>query len=359
MAKIETEVWPIETKKYIEHALNFNSEEMRLRELAISEVPDGAIDMHTHMGLASYSAGMDPVFLSRLVSIYPYFSYEDHLKVRSALWDNRKDVRQVVFTFPLRGIDFRAGNQYIEKICAKDEALIPFLTGDPYDNRYTLSQLDNPNWKGLKMYSKLMWEEVHRIVDFFPWPVLEKTNDLGLPITLHLPHNLMWDIDELVDLARRYENMTFLIAHFGIARGNREEINRAIAMTEDSPNIVYETSFYVLPEVISEALRRVGPQRIVYGSDRPLDLVRAKFVFGQNGEERLITDYPYHWVNKKEQDSLRTKIVVDPSEIPNIYFTSLFALLDAIKEVYPSFQEQLSVKQTIFVDNPSRILKLL
>ena len=333
---------------------------MRLRELAISEVPDGAIDMHAHMGPASYSAGIDPVFLSRLVSIYPYFSYEDHLRVRSALWNNRKDVRQVVFTFPFRGIDFRAGNQYILEICTKDEAFIPFLTGDPYDNGYTLSQLDNPNWRGLKMYSKLMWEEVHRIVDFFPEPVLEKANDLRLPITLHLPHNLMRDVNELVDLARRYENMTFLIAHFGIARGNREEINRAIAMTEDYPNIVYETSFYVLSEVISEALRRVGPQRIVYGSDRPLDLVRAKFIFdrNRNGVERLITDYPYHWVNKKEQDSLHTGIVVDPSEIPNIHFTSLFALLDVIKEVYPNSQEQLSVKQTIFVDNPSRILKL-
>lgn len=359
MAKTETKVWPLETKKYIEHVLNLNSEELRLRELAISEVPDGAIDMHAHMGQASYSVGMDPAFLSRLVSIFPYFSYEDHLKVRSVLWDNRKDVRQVVFTFPFRGIDFRAGNQYIQEVCAKDEALIPFLTGDPYDNEYTLSQLDNPNWKGLKMYSKLMWEEVHKIVDFFPGPVLEKANDLRLPITLHLPHNLMRDLDELVDLARRYENITFLIAHFGMARGNREEIDRAIAVTEDYPNIVYETSFYVLSEVISQALRRVGPQRIVYGSDRPLDLVRGKFVFDQNGVERLITDYPYHWVNEKEQDSLRTRTVVDPSEIPNIHFTSLFALLDAIKEVYPNSQEQLSVKQTIFVDNPSRILKLL
>lgn len=348
----------IEIKKYIKHALNFNSEEMRLRELAITEVPDGAIDMHAHMGLASYSANMDTAFLSRLVSIYPYFSYEDHLRVRSALWDSRKEVRQVVFTFPFRGIDFRKGNQYIQEVCAQDQTLIPFMTGDPYDNKYTLSQLDSPNWRGLKMYSKSMWGEVHRIIDFFPQPVLEKVNDLRLPITLHLPHNLMRDVNELVDLAGRYDNITFLIAHFGIARGNPEEINRAIERTEDYPNIVYETSFYVLSEVISEALRRVGPKRIVYGSDRPLDLVRAEFVLDRSGVERLVTDYPYHWVNKKEQETLRRGLSIDPGKIPNIHFTSLFALLRAIKEVYPDPLEQLKVKQAVFVDNPGRILKL-
>lgn len=165
----------------------------------------------------------------------------------------------------------------------------------------------------------------------------------------------MQDVDELVDLAKRFEDLTFLVAHFRIARGDKEEINQAIAKTQDCPNIVYETSFYVLSET---ALRRVSPERIVYGSDKPLDLVRAEFVFDQSGVERLVTDYPYHWVDKEEQSLLRTRTTVDPAEIPNIHFTSLFALLKAIEEVYTDPLKQASVRNTIFVQNPRRILKL-
>lgn len=348
----------IEIQGYVNHSLELNSEEQRLRAEAVATVPEGVIDMHGHIGLADYSDGIDPAFLSRLVSVYPYFPYEEHLRARSVLWGDRQDVRQVVFTFPFRGIDIRAGNEYVQNVCATDTSFIPFLTGDPYDNDYTLSQLDNPTWKGLKMYTKLMWEDIHEITKFFPVPVLEKVNELGLPIVLHLPHNLMQDVGQLVDLAGKYTNMTFQIAHFGIARGDWQEVRAALEATRDFPNIVFETSFYTVPEVIAEALRIVGPGRIVYGSDVPLDLVRAEFVPAENGVERLLTDYPYHWTNPDEQTRLREETGIDPAQIPNIHFTSLFALLEGIRQAFPDPASQEVVKRMIFVDNPRRIMRI-
>ena len=123
-------------------------------------------------------------------------------------------------------------------------------------------------------------------------------------------------IDELINLAQLFPNITFIVAHFGRARWDFNAIREAIAATNPFHNIVYETSWYTNTDIICEGLTILGYERILYGSDQPLNLVRANFVRDPTLRERVLTDYPYHWVDFQEQIKYREITGLDPSKFP-------------------------------------------
>lgn len=346
----------IEIKPYLQHALQFNSEEIKMQNELLDKVPSKIIDVHSHIGLPNDAVGLDPGLLANLITVYPYFSYENHMKTRAKLWGENKNLKQVVFTFPFRGIDIRRGNEYIQEIVIQDKSFIPFLTGDPNDIDYTIGELDTHRWKGIKMYPEQLKPPAERIVDFFPLPILEKIDDLRLPLILHLPTNLMKDATELIRLAQNFSHISFIIAHFGMVRWDLDTIQKTLTDTGHFDNIFYETSWYTDKDILSKGLEILGPERILYGSDQPLNLVRAMFIQHPVLGERVLTDYPYHWVNLQEQAQYRKITEFDPSRFPNIHFQSLSAVVNAVETVFGT--ENLKAKERIFYENAVKILKV-
>ncbi|MEV4807757.1 amidohydrolase family protein [Nonomuraea sp. NPDC049421] len=72
-------------------------------------------------------------------------------------------------------------------------------------------------------------------------------------------------VADLVTLARRFRQVSFVLGHSGI--GNIDFY--ALALIEDEPNIFLETSGGYT-SVAEAALRRLGPARVVFGSEYPL-----------------------------------------------------------------------------------------
>jgi len=72
-------------------------------------------------------------------------------------------------------------------------------------------------------------------------------------------------VADLSALARRHPATTFVAGHSGT--GNIDF--HAITVIEDQPNIMLETSGGYTT-VIADALRRLGPQRVLFGSEAPL-----------------------------------------------------------------------------------------
>lgn len=347
----------IETKPYIDNAFHLNTSEQNIQESVVPNVPRKTIDIHTHLGRRKDADGLVADLHSNMISSFTYFSLEEHYEARRKLWkDGFDDIKQVAFCFPLRGIDIKNGNDYVFEVGEIDKNFIPFLTGNPLDIPYTLRELDTREWKGVKIHPEQLERKAKNITDFFPHPVLSKVNEERLPITLHLPTNLMTDYPELISLAEMYPNVHFIVAHFGMSRGNTQLTEKALSSIAPIDNISLDTSWFIDGEVIKKGLEIVGSDKILYASDQPYNLIRARFVTHPQLGERIFTDFPYHWANPIEQKAYQEATVLDPHEFSNFHFEGLRVLMEAIDKSSETEEAKNSTIKKIFITNAQKAL---
>ena len=102
-------------------------------------------------------------------------------------------------------------------------------------------------------------------------PIMARAQERGVPIL----HHTWYKATEMgpqestpadvADLARRWPEVTIILAHLG---GGRE---RGVLDIVDAANLLYDTSGSQSEAGLVEyAVRRLGPERVVYGSDWPI-----------------------------------------------------------------------------------------
>jgi hypothetical protein len=130
----------------------------------------------------------------------------------------------------------------------------------------TARLLDEPGsrFRGVKLHPLL---DGYHPDDPAVHPIIELLIERGLPALIHCGHpifTLPWSIEELI---RRYPEAKIILGHMG--HGNIIYINAAIDVAERNPNVYLETSGMPMHSKIREAVERVGPDRVLYGSDTP------------------------------------------------------------------------------------------
>ena len=124
--------------------------------------------------------------------------------------------------------------------------------------------LDEPTFVGVKL---------HPLLDAFHpndpglRPLMEVVSARRLPVLVHTGHpifTLPWSVEEL---AAEYPDANIVFAHMG--GGNVIYINASIDIACRRSNVYLETSGMPEHHKIKEALERVGPTRVLYGSDAP------------------------------------------------------------------------------------------
>jgi predicted TIM-barrel fold metal-dependent hydrolase len=102
--------------------------------------------------------------------------------------------------------------------------------------------------------------------------LLKTADELGLPVIIHtgcLHTHLLYKNPDQGQAQRyapwfeTYKNVNFVLAHM-----NFHEPNIALDLMEEHANVYADTSWQPA-EVIGEAVRRVGPERILFGTDWP------------------------------------------------------------------------------------------
>lgn len=107
--------------------------------------------------------------------------------------------------------------------------------------------------------------------------VLALAGELQLPVNLHVtdpgsrayPGRVDTPLDDFLDWARRHPHTTFVLAH----GGGRLPWERPEVRTLS--NVYYDTAAYPLLyplEHVAEWCREIGPERLLWGTDWPLDL---------------------------------------------------------------------------------------
>ncbi len=162
-------------------------------------------------------------------------------------------------------------NELVLDVCAEFPQLIPAVNLAPgtRDPKRTLQKYCRLGAKFLKIHPAADG----RGVDYAQYlTTIKAACDLGLPIVVHtgsLNSHLLYK-DPAQGNAERFKKWfrdfpaTFVLAHM-----NMHSPNAAMDLAEEFSNVLLETSWQPA-EVIGEAVRRIGAERVIFGSDWPI-----------------------------------------------------------------------------------------
>ncbi len=333
----------IDSAKYLKYSLFLSQVEKDLVEEFLEWLPDEIVDCHTHCGLSEHVKEIDNEIYHQMISTFQGFSFENSHRVEKIFFRN-KNLRCLRFPFPFRGIDIKAANDYLlNKVKSPDKVA---LCGIPEDIEYTNSILRTGKFSALKMYHQQFNSPSKHIYEYFPPKILEAAEKEGVPIILHLPRMITLCKDELFDLIYDFPGLKISLAHLGLPHlvvPTLEETYREVAQYS---NINMDTAMIPSKDVLTMALRAFGPRRIMFGSDEPINLIRAVVYQNPILGQRLITEYNYHWVNKEEHETYKHLA----KGATHMHWSAVQAIKDAIENLYP-IKQQSEVKNDIFNNN--------
>lgn len=198
------------------------------------------IDIHTHLGRKpNVSASEDELLAS----------------MREASVDKAA-------CFPLTGTVLE-DNKRVRELACRSDSIIPFYRLNPHrvspsDVKAALSQ-----FSGVKLHPR--GEDFDPLGDAFK-AYLDVLREVDIPVLIHTrkENNPFSDPNRLLELPKRYADITFIFAHF--ANG----LPSVIDALNEHDNLYLDTSIVSSPAIIEEAVRRANSEQILFGSDFPL-----------------------------------------------------------------------------------------
>jgi hypothetical protein len=216
------------------------------------------VDAHTHLGLQRFLVKPIPAEKRSKPA------FKDRLENRwEALIDamDRNGVQQAVsFPYPMAEVDSDLANGYVFEAWERyPDRIIPFaLVGD-----------DAVQWiaRGARGFKQHFLLEPQRFELETIYPIIAEA---GLPLIAHLETRaIVRGVEAILALA---PTLKVIVAHMG-----RCEPNTGLGVVENLdalakyPGVFFETSTVRDPDVFRQAVRKVGSERICFGSDFPFN----------------------------------------------------------------------------------------
>lgn len=335
----------INREAYLSYAESFIHTERHLIDEFDQWLPERIIDCHAHCNRPEHVRTIDDRAFHHMLSTFPSFTLEE-----SKDWHQKfhpsKEVRTLRFPNVFRGIDHKAANLYLlEKSPSQDRVA---LYGLPDDRDYTIDMLDHPRVSALKMYYLYFEPPATQIYQYFPKVVLEAAQARDLPIVLHPPTKITTCLDQILKLIDDFPRLRICLAHLSLTKYVVPGLEEAFFSIAQHPLVNFDTALNPSAEVVSMALQIVGPERIMYGSDEPLHLIRSTVYQHPERGERLVTEYPYHWVDLAEHEEYKNRA----QGATHAHWLSLRAIRKAISLLPVDIQEE--TKQKLFHDNAQK-----
>lgn len=264
-------------------ALDRRIYEEELRDFLPSEM----IDIHCHVwryGLSGVGKP-DPGKPSRVL-MWPYMIARDNpiedLKESYKLFFPDKKVTPLFFASTTRETAF-ACNDYC-RACAAETGYPALYYSLPEQSKDEIAEeMKKGHFYGLKSYLDLAPNYIPsneiRIFDFFPRHQLEKLNQMGGLMMLHIPRpGRLKDpvnIAQILEIKRDFPRIRLIIAHIGRAYC-KEDITGAFEALAEANDLMFEFTANTNEYVMTKLLEAVGPARVMFGSDLPVLRMRMR-----------------------------------------------------------------------------------
>lgn len=97
-------------------------------------------------------------------------------------------------------------------------------------------------------------------------PYLKLAQKYHLPVIVHTANDEVASPMRVYEMACRYPGLTFIMAHMGLGTDNK----LAVDLMDKASNLYADTT-WVPVETTLEVIRRYGSERVMFGSDNPID----------------------------------------------------------------------------------------
>ena len=255
-------------------------------------LPERVIDAHAHVYSREHR---DPSFVETLTDRsqnWPNLVAADNpmedLEETYRILFPGKQVTPVVFGMPTLRYFWKKSNEYLARESQKTGYPALMLTPPALTAEELEEGLVQGGFRGAKVYldyapAYIPGKEI-RIFDFAPHHQLEVLNALGSVLMLHIPRpGRLKDpvnIEQMLEIDRRYPNIKLIIAHIGRAYA-MEDLGGSLDILKDS-HMWIDFSANTNQQVFEETLKKIGAERMLFGSDLPIVRMRVKRIV-ENG----------------------------------------------------------------------------
>ena len=137
---------------------------------------------------------------------------------------------------------------------------------------------------GCKVYLTLAPEYIPedeiRIYDFLPHRYLEVLDRNGWMVMLHIPRPARLrdrvNVEQMLEIEQKYPNARVVIAHVGRAYCNEDVGDSIDILQKGTKNMLFDISANTNQWVFEQLIEKIGPKRIIYGSDLTAFRMRAR-----------------------------------------------------------------------------------
>ena len=254
-------------------------------------------------------------------------------------------------------------NDYVYDSAKKHQ--FPILTRTDYDmDADALAREVHANHSlGLKPYLTFCPPYIPaseiRIFDFLPYEHLEVANKNGWIVMLHIARDLRlrdaMNVAQLMEIEKRYPNVKLVVAHIGRAY-SKQDIGDAFEILKNTKNMMFDFTANVCDDAIEACINAVGTERLMFGSDLPIAIMRMYRTTDETGWYKNIVprglygdvSYDRHMQESDEENitlmiyeqirafkRVATKLHLTDTQIENIMFTNAKNLLAAAeRDIY-------------------------
>jgi predicted TIM-barrel fold metal-dependent hydrolase len=256
--------------------------EQRLR----SFLPTRIIDVHTHVWLDRFSSKRKEEKLRAVT--WPRRVALDNsieaLRETYRLMFPDQEVIPMIFGHALSlDDDIHGGNGYVSA-CASEYRFPALVFADPQWSETELEErIIDGKFLGAKVYltrsdPRIDGKDI-QIYDFLPHHQLRVLDRHGWIVMLHIPRPARLrdplNLTQMIEIEKRYPRLKVIVAHVGRAYCP-EDIGSAFEVLGETRKMLFDISANTCAETFAQAIRAVGPKRILFGSDLPILRMRMR-----------------------------------------------------------------------------------
>lgn len=332
----------IPTDRYLDEALALTVAERRRIDTVVEHLPSRIADTHTHVARIEHVDRLADDLWWHTVSTFPWYSLEAAGTVRKALWPGLS-VWSVRMPHAVQGYRHRLINRYLLTAAAGAGDVVGGY-GLPDDIDYTVGLLSY-GVAALKMYYRYCEPAAQSLRNVFPDPLLAAAVDLGVPVIAHLPRSLPDGLQDVVDMSHRFPSLCIVIAHAGGGGGQvyRDDLRPAFDALASMPTVYFDTALVWDVRLLETLMAMVGPDRVLFGTDEPLSLIRAVPYQHKQLGPRLYAPR-YHWAS---DDGAPTEVTSTSPEL--LHLLQVEAVMQAVRPYGAA------AVRAVFHDNAARL----